>query len=194
MAGGVPSGGLRRPSAIASTRVLAQSAGPWSGGGRSGNLLRRSPPLARLLARPGIPGQVYDLSLRNAGPSGDGQPPAARRSLPAHGPASKLLHDVSLPPTTQAGEAYLGCLGMVQVGHAGRPGARRSAISAGQRAASGRTTGPATPAWGRRRKGSCLDAGLASAAAIGSQALLSPTARRPRPGRAGQRAAICRRQ
>ncbi|HEY8015513.1 MAG TPA: aromatic amino acid lyase, partial [Dongiaceae bacterium] len=105
--------------------------------------------------------------------------------------SSKLLHGNHslLPDQLQAGEAYLGCLGMVQVGYAeqARRAAQRNFLPGSEGGGFGQNdvAPPTFLAWrAQEEAGSCLDAGLAILAAIGSQALFV-TDRQAPPALAG---------
>ena len=102
--------------------------------------------------------------------------------------SSKLLHGNHslLPDQLQTGDAYLGCLGMVQVGYAeqARRAAQRNFLPGSEGGGFGQNdvAPPTFLAWrAQEEAGSCLDAGLAILAAIGSQALFATDRQAPPP-------------
>ena len=116
---------------------------------------------------------------------------------------SKLLHGAHslLPDQLQTGDAYLGCLGMVQVGYAeqARRAAQRNFLPGSEGGGFGQNdvAPPTFLAWrAQEEAGSCLEAGLAMLARRRLPgALRDRTARRRRRSRdlSAKFAAICRR-
>jgi len=99
---------------------------------------------------------------------------------------SKLLHGSHslLPDQLQTGDAYLGCLGMVQVGYAeqARRAAQRNFLPGSEGGGFGQNdvAPPTFLAWrAQEEAGSCLEAGLAILGVIGSQALFATDRQAP---------------
>jgi histidine ammonia-lyase len=91
-----------------------------------------------------------------------------------------------LPDQLQAGEGYLGCLGMVQVGYAeeAKRAAQRTFLPGSEGGGFGQndTAPPTFIAWrGQEHAAFCLEAALAALAAVASQALYVTKRKAPAP-------------